>query len=556
MTNQPANRYDASRAVHLAVIASAAVLHAMGLTPWPPITSLGAEGRTVSPLEAAARLDQLLADGPSPAPRVDDATFLRRVHLDLVGQPPTPGEIASFALDRDASKRSRITEKLLADARFGRNWAHYWRDVILARRSEERALLVAPSLTDHLSHRFNANRPWDTIAREFITATGKVTENGETAIIMAQQGKPEETAAEISRIFLGVQIQCAQCHDHPTDRWKRQQFHELAAFFPRVALRPDREAMGRSFLVISDDAPRRFVRKDNDSRRRGTLEHTMPDLQDPQAPGTRVQPVFFLSGEKLDYGTSDIQRRAQLAKWATAAENPWFATAFVNRIWSELLGEGFYEPVDDVGPDRHASSPATLEYLTQAFIASGYDVKGLFQMIMATEAYQRESRPRGAPDAPVFMANTPQRLRADQLFDTLTAALGISIPEPMVATGGPRAIRRSPRYQFTEVFGFDPSDPRDEVVGSIPQALVMMNSPVLDLATSARRADGLGKLLREIPDNEDLVLELYLRCFAREPSQEELRTCLRYIKRVGRRDEAFEDLLWSLLNSAEFVHRM
>ena len=203
-----------------------------------------ASSKSLAPREAARQVDQQLAAeipataSPQAAPLVNDETFLRRISLDLIGRSPTPEQITRFVLDSDPDKRAKLTDRLLADDRYAENWGRYWRDVIFYRRTEERALLAADACTDYLTEQFKKNTPWDQIATAFTTATGDVIEHGEAGIILAQGGETEGTVAEISRIFLGIQIQCAQCHDHPTDRWKREQFHQLAAFFPRVALRP------------------------------------------------------------------------------------------------------------------------------------------------------------------------------------------------------------------------------------------------------------------------------------------------------------------------------
>jgi hypothetical protein len=179
------------------------------------------------------------------APLVADETFLRRISLDIVGRNPTPVEILDFVLDVDPEKRSKTVARLLDDPRYGENWAGYWRDAIMYRRSEDRALLASAALEGFLKEQFNRNAPWSEIVAAFITAEGDVREEGATGLIMAQGGKPEETTAEVARLFLGIQIQCAQCHDHPTDRWKRDEFHQLTAFFPRVAVRPKRDGEQR-----------------------------------------------------------------------------------------------------------------------------------------------------------------------------------------------------------------------------------------------------------------------------------------------------------------------
>jgi hypothetical protein len=510
-------------------------------------------------VDATLAAEVFTASNVAPAPRCDDATFLRRAWLDVGGDIPTPEHVIAFALDASADKRERVVRDLLAQPQYGANWARYWRDVIFSRRIEDRALIAANALEADLSARLNDNVPWDAIAAEFITATGDVRENGATALIMAQDGRTEETTAEVARIFLGVQIQCAQCHDHPYDRWKREQFHELAAFFPRIGVRPVQSATQRSFAVIANDRVGQRRRMAPNNENRPTPEHFMPDLEDPAAAGTRMQPKFFLTSADLPYGATDGVRRASLARWLTSDE--WFAKAIVNRLWAELVGEGFYEPIDDLGPDRTASAPETIDLLAREFRASGYDLKWLMATIMATEAYQRESRPRrGVGEGQPFAANVPQPLRADQLYNAVLSALDrseeTSNPGRRRAGGGMGAYARNrgPRGQFNETFGYDPSDPRDAIAGSIPQVLAMMNSPQVAGGVNANR--GLLKgLLAEIDGDEQLIVELYLRTLSREPTDAELNVAQNHITELGKRREAAEDLLWALLNSAEFNHR-
>lgn len=536
----------------------------LALLPFGAIAGAPAPGKKPDAHDVARQVDASLAaelfSTPEArgqlAPRCDDATFLRRTWLDIVGDIPAPEHVAAFLLDPSADKRQRLVRDLLADPQYGLTWARYWRDVIFYRRIEDRALIAANALEADLSAKLNANTAWDEIAAEFITAQGDVRENGATALIMAQDGRTEETTAEVARILLGVQIQCAQCHDHPYDRWKREEFHELAAFFPRIGVRPVQSATQRSFAVIANDRP--FVRQRGDNENRPTPEHFMPDLEDPAAPGTRMQPKFFLTHATLPYGTRDVDRRETLSGWLTA--NEWFAKAIVNRLWAELVGEGFYEPIDDLGPDRTASAPATIDLLARQFAASGYDLKWLFETICATDAYQRESRPRRDAESGVaFAASVAQPLRADVLYNAVLSALDMNeqaaAPRRRGGGGGMGQQRnRGPRGQFAETFGYDPSDPRESIAASIPQVLAMMNSP--QVIGSARAGRGIVKrMLSEIPDNDDLVAELYLQTLSREPTNEELTRATNYITKVGRRNEAIEDLTWALLNSAEFRHR-
>ncbi len=517
----------------------------------------------ISPLQAARRVDQLLAeelfgDTSTLAPIASDETFVRRVWLDLVGDIPTPEDLTAFLLDPRANKRQRLVNQLLANPQYGQNWARYWRDVILSRRIEDRAMLVSNPVVVKLTQQLNENLSWAEIASEFVTATGDVRQNGSTAILMAQDGRTEETTAEVSRVFLGIQIQCAQCHDHPWDRWEREDFHELAAFFPRSGVRQIQTPTRRSYTVVVNDraAGRRRGNPDN-ANRRGSPEHYMPDLDQPDKPGTKTQPRFFLTGAELPFGTRDSERRGQLADWMT--QSSWFSTALVNRMWSELVGEGFYEPIDDMGPDRQPTAPAAVEYLSTQFSRSGHDIKWLMRTICATDAYQRESRPRRGVNQTPMTANVPQRMRGDQLFNALLTALAIDETKTRALadrlSGGRYGGQVTPRLIFNVAFGYDPSVPRETVSASIPQALAMMNTPRISQAASASRRTMLGGLLGESPDDELILDELYLRALSREPTSAERSHVLSYVASVNRRSEAFEDVLWAILNSAEFVHR-
>src|SRR5262245_59401610 len=231
------------------------------ITSWTAKSAKSMLGK-VQAAEAAKEVDKLLAADLAAdrsvkpqevAGRAADEVFLRRIYLDLVGHNPTPDEVTSFVLDPSPEKRGKVIDRLLDDPRYGENWGRYWRDVIMYHRSDDRALLAAEGLFEYLRDQFNKNTPWDEIARSFITATGDVRENGATGLIMAQNGNTADITSEVSRIFMGMQIQCANCHDHKTDRWKRNQFHELAAFFPRIAVRPLQTDAKRSFEVAGND---------------------------------------------------------------------------------------------------------------------------------------------------------------------------------------------------------------------------------------------------------------------------------------------------------------
>lgn len=579
-------------------------------------------------LHVAARVDELIATelkkaNAAVASRCSDEDFLRRVSFDIAGTSPTTQEVTLFGLDPDSRKREKLIDRLLGTDDYAQNWMRYWRDVIFMRATEMRAGIARQAFQTWLTEQLKTNTSWDAIATAMVTATGDVQEKGETALIFAQSGDAKEIAAETSRIFLGIQMQCANCHDHPTDKWKRKDFHELAAFFPRIQL-INKMQTTRSFEVVSAvfppggmrggpgapgdllRDPERLIKlldRDGDgliskeegqqgpgvamifprllefgdtnkdgklsleelkkipppmmNQRRGFPEHFMPDLQNPQSQGLKVDPAFFVNHEAPGTGLGDMERRQTLARYLTAKDNPWFARAFVNRIWGELLGEGFYMPIDDIGPERAATYPAALDTLAAGFTANGYDIRWLFRAIANSETYQRQIRPRDPSQAnPPFASAMPVRLRSDQLYTALQRVLNFSdegqFNRPFGGAAGFRGGDQSPRGQFNQLFGVDPSTTPDDVAGTIPQALLMMNGRMIGGFIRAEGQTRLAGILRKYPDNKDAVIELYLLVHAREPSAKELQVCQDHLKDVTSRSEAFEDILWSLLNSTEF----
>lgn len=580
-------------------------------------------------LALARRVDELLDAELSGAkvevaPRCSDEDFLRRASFDLAGISPSPEVVTLFNLDPDPHKRAKVIDRLLASEAYGENWARYWRDVIYSRAVEMRARLGQAAFEKWMAGQLRENASWADITTQLLTATGNVRESGETALIYAQRAEPDEVAAETARIFLGIQLQCANCHDHPTDKWKRDEFHALAAFFPRMQVRPVPGEM-RSFELVSMNAggrggyaaraeiqkllkePERLIsRLDRDSdgklskdeaRRgqnqilarlfsqgdsdkdgmltaeeiqkipppierpgRGSAEYFMPDLQNPQSEGTKFDPAFFLNGKAPGAGLADLERRSALAMYIVSPENPWFARSFVNRLWAQLLGEGFTMPVDDMGPERTTRSPEVLEALAQGFVASGYDVKWLLRTIANTQAYQRRIRPKPVEEnPPAFATALATRLSADQVYDALTRVLGVdelgSTPRRPRREGVPRFGDASPRGQFHRLFGFDPSTSPDEQQGNLPQALFLMNSPAIHNLIAGKGETRLAGILSKHSSDDDALRELYLLVHAREPSDKELQVCRDYIIQVKNRQDAFEDILWSLVNSTEFQTR-
>ena len=566
----------------------------------------------ISPAEAAQRVDELILNetGIGQFDTVDAATFLRRASLDLAGRPPTAGEVTRFGLNPAVDKRTTVVKSLLASDDYATNWSRYWRDAIFRRATNTRAPLVRGAFEEWMVENLSRNRSWDSVVSDLLTASGPVNDDGSTALIFVHEGQAEEIAAEASRLFMGIQLQCANCHDHPWDSWKREQFHEFVAFFPRVSLRRDpdsdrmtdyvinsvdrdrsrragvsqflltrldknrdkviseAEAKGTPLARILSDRAKEFIDKNKDGKLsiqeiqtaqpptnnrpgQGSTEHYMADLSDPSSRGTKIDPAFFVGKSFIKPGQSDFDRRHAAADLITSERNPWFARAIVNRLWSELTGAAFYAPIDDLGPDREPEHGAALEVLCEGFVANRHDLKWLFATITQTKFYQRSINTK----AEGFVRFEPVRLRSDQFYNALCQTLNVTaLPIPF--TGGRNYGARGQdagRLQFAATFGFDPSTPRSDLTGNIPEALFLMNSPQLNnIIRSDAPNSTIARISRTVLADEDVVRELYVSTVSREPTKAEVEICMNHIADATSRKEGFEDVLWSLLNSSEF----
>jgi hypothetical protein len=489
---------------------------------------------------------ELQADKVEPASLTTDEQFIRRVTLDLTGHLPEPADVTEFVADSSSQKRACLIDKLLASEKYARHWARYWRDVLTARISDRRGLALARPFEEWLDRQFRSDRGWDKIVNAMLTAEGSCRfddegENGSLFFLLSHNGpdSANEQASEAARVFLGIQIQCAQCHDHPTDQWKRVQFHELAGYFVRVKEKPLREE-GKpvGFELVS----------------MAKGEHEMTSHEDPKK--VFITPPRFLDGQSPGKNLTDQQRRRALATAIVSKNNYWFAGAYVNRVWGELMGQSFYEPVDDMGPQKQAVFPEVLTRLTGAFRGTNYNIREMFRAVMNSQTYQRQIRLGESNDEHLhFAAAYPTRLRADALWDALVNALG-SFGMPPAAFRpkgkGPFAMAPGLEGQFKQEFQFDPSLKADEVTGSISQALLLMNSPAINQRIQAKGTNVLARILSSYPDDDEALRMVYLRTVARKPTDHEMDRCREYVRRIGKRTEAFEDILWALLNSTEF----
>ena len=452
-------------------------------------------------LEYRVGRDQLFA------PTIDDERFVRRVYLDLVGRPPSAQEVRQFVADTMKSKRSRLIDRLLTTEAYARKWARYWKNVIFFESTANRNRTNPRALEDWLTEQFKKGVPWDEIVAELVSAMPvrdkkkKKDKNdwsqktGQNNFVLAYENKAPLLAAQTARLFMGISIQCAECHDHPFDAWKREQFHELAAFF----------SGGKYY---------------------------MPNLDDPSKK-TEMQPTFLL-GEKPPIKLTIHQRRVAIAAYLVYnQDNYWFARSFVNRIWNELVGDGFYA-IDSLGPDQECLHPSVVNRIAAVFRYRDFDPRWVFRLLMNSKAYQRDIQTID-DDEDRFTAVRPMRLNAAQVKASVLRLTG---PERNIST----AIDRSFRH--------DPSTPQRDIEGTVQQALFLMNNPTLQ---SKLKSSQLKKRLLAIKQPRTLITQLYLSILARRPTDSEFTRGQKHLRAVTNRSEAIDDLLWVLVNSTEFL---
>jgi len=495
------------------------------------------------------QLDQLLekhVGGIDTAILIDDEAFLRRLTLDLIGRQPTMPEMTEFLAASKAATsgrgsldhRAAVVEKLLAAPEFGANWANYWSDVISYRTpSPELTFLNYTPFKVWLAEQFNQNKGWDETTYQVITAIGKVADNPAATYIGFHGGDKSRLAAETTRVFLSTQIQCAECHDHKFVDIPQETFHHIAAFFVRASAKlPWNDS---SQIVVSS---------------KPSGEHKM------EGKGADMKPIAFDQRE-VDLGKSDVARRAELADWIVGPENPWFAKAFVNRVWARMMGRGFCEPVDEIGELGDRVLPEVHTALADHFVASQHDVKEVFRAIALSKSYQREIRDADKSPSKPFVAIPAGRLRGDEVFDSLQAAIALPnfTPKQGEASGAFRfpPPPKSTRDLVNEAFGFDPSAEQSNVARTMQQAMLLMNNKQVQAQINADPASGtmLAKLLAEQKDDESAIRHLYQQVLARKATTQEVALAQDHLKSVANRGAGFEDLLWGMINSAEFLSR-
>lgn len=493
-------------------------------------------GKALDSSELAQRIDQavearLKAEGVSTSPLADDAELLRRLYLDLTGRVPPADRVVSFLDDRDPNKRAKLIDELLASADYGKRQADLWQKLLVPPSSDNRFLVqLLPKLKDSLEADFNKNKPWDVMVRDLVSATGQVDQNLNAVYLLAN-GTPDKMTDSVTRLFLGVQLQCAQCHNHPFTDWKQTEYWGMAAFFSKLRIQGNPRQMARqgATVTLSEGGRGRAPRLPESAKR---------------------VPAKFLQGKEPDLAGKDAYRPV-LAGWMTAPANPYFSKAMVNRTWGQLFGRGLVNPVDDMHDANPASHPELLAELSKNFAGSGFDLKYLVRSICNSKTYQRTSKPYGnnrdaGPE--LFSRMAIKVFAPEQTFDSLQLVLGRN--DQTIERRGPmgRRLNVSARTLFVASYGIEDGADPTELQAGIPQVLRLMNGPAFTTGPALERMITAGKTPAGI------IEHLYLATLSRRPTARERDRLIAYVnKNTEAPRQAYSDVLWALLNSSEFT---
>lgn len=465
-----------------------------------------------------------------PAPMGNDAEFLRRVSLDLIGTLPTSEEARRFLSDTRPNRRELLVDELFKRPEFADYWALKWADLLRVDR-EVLGSKAAYDMYHWIRESFAEHKPLDVFARQIVAAEGPLAEapQGNLFKVVTQPG---EQASTISQVFLGVRIACAQCHHHPYDRWSQTDYFGMTAYFAQ--LQRKQSPLGEVLVAEGKALPKHP--RTNESVHAHALGTPMPD-------------------ESLE-----TDRRPELANWMTSPQNPWFARNISNRVWAHLMGRGLVEPVDDFRATNPPSNPELLDALATHLAENKFDLRELFRVIIASNVYQQTTTPNptNADDEQNFARASLKRLDAEVLLDAVCQVTGVPEKFDGVA-GGARAIQlwdSRVEHYFLSLFGRplrkSACDCERNSEPSVAQVLHLLNSDRVQ-AKLTHDAGAIAKLTRTIPDNAKLVDELYLSLYSRFPTEEEKRVAANHFSASSNRRQAAEDLAWSMLNSLEFV---
>lgn len=523
--------------------------YAMQVPQWGSVTVVSQEpDEIVSQVNASLRT-LWASSGVQPTRAASDQEMLRRVYLDLAGRTPTVTEVRQYLGDEQPQRYERLVDRLLASSDHHSHLATTWRTMLIPEGVDVSRLGGLSAFDQWLASQFQANQPYDEIVRELLLAQGRLSKSGPLLFYSALKLEAEKLAAKTSRVFLGIRLECAQCHDHPFEPWTQEDFWSYAAFFAQIS-RPRGELQNVSTVMQVRDVDRGEV--------------MLPDTQTvipPRLLGITLDPSLAQEDSGDVAAATPTGRRLQLAKWLTAPENPYFARATANRLWSLLFGRGIVDPVDDFGSQNQPVAPEVLETLASQLIDSDFNLQNVLRTIALTDAYRLSSAAESEVSAmvetgrlKVFSQMEVKTLTAAQLFDCIAVATLMEEPSTNgTAIGGFTRFGNSLRDEFLQQFSSPPSN-RVDYLSGIPQALTLMNGPLIHSVTGDRTSGVLQTLDAPFFTDDQRIEVLFMATLSRPPTIDELEMLRGMIAGHGdQKREALSDLLWALVNSAEFA---
>ncbi|RKU39318.1 hypothetical protein C6496_00860 [Candidatus Poribacteria bacterium] len=496
----------------------------------------------------------LKREGIQPSKMSKDAEFLRRIHLDMTGKIPTPEEVLDFLKDGSSNKRQRKIDDLLQSEASIDYWTGVWVNWLIGRRrdNDEQRIGLASWVRDALTK----NMPYNQFVQELIAADGELRDNGAGNYILRYERSPVVLTSQSSRLFLGLPMQCAECHDHKTEAWLQEDFYGVAAFFTGI----ESEQKGNIWAVNSIGDERRIRNYLITNRPRESIWVSRLN--------TEVFPRFL---DGTEYNGAAIEKRKALAQWITDKSNPYFSRALVNRIWKHFMGRAFVEPLDGFGEENLPTNPALLDWLAKDFIIHGYNLQHLMRTILNSEAYQRtsETNESNKDDELYYSHAYVKPLSAEQFFYSMLQATGFERlqqvkMEGIKKQGGEdrrgmlRNLEERKRDHLRKFLFLLDNGEMEEIEafnGTVPQALMMINGNMVnDSANHEDRGSFINYVLEKWRDPIERMEYIYLNVLSRLPTSQEKTYFQRYLERSLYSDKAlaYEDLYWVLLNSAEF----
>ena len=476
----------------------------------------------------AAKLKKLRI---APSELCTDEVFLRRAYIDVVGVPPTVAEYGQFMTSTAPDKRAKLIDELLERKEFSELWVNKWAEILQVKSSQTVSYKAMFLYYNWLVEKLSKNTPMDQMVQELLGANGGTFKSPSTNFYQSTNVTLEMTE-NVAQVFMGMRIQCAQCHNHPFDRWTQDDYYGFAAFFSQIGRKQAEDQ--RETIIFNSGG--------------GEVKHPI---------GNRPMPPKFLGGNAPDVKGKD--RRVVLAKWLASPENPWFATSFANRVWAHFFGSGIVEPVDDFRVSNPATNPELLEELGKRFTNSKYDLKALVRDICNSRTYQRSTRRNESNQADErnFAHANLRRIKAENLLDAITLVtetkdkfkgLPLGARATQIADG-------STSTYFLTTFG---RATRETVCScevkmepTLSQALHLLNG---NTTNQKIQQGGVVKTLietRKYP--EERIVELYLRTLTRMPTRAELDKLIPLFGEGSNHEQALGDVFWALLNSREFL---